>query len=388
MSHNNTVFNHLLQIIPRHQFENLVSRHAGDRYVKEFTCWRQFMVLIYGQIRGRDSLRDIVTGLRSQKNKWYHLGLSNVARSTLSDANNNRDWRIFEGIFYCLLERCQKLTPKHKFRFKNPLYSLDSSIIELCLAVFPWAKFRKAKGALKIHCLLEHRGCLPSFIVVTDGKCHDVKVARDADLPLVPDSILVMDRAYIDFKFLYSLDSRGVYFVTRSKRNMNYHFTGLQTNPRRKGLVADTRIHLNGHYQRLDYPDELRMVIWRDDETGELLTFLTNNFSLAASSIAAIYKARWQIELFFKWIKQNLKIKSFLGTSFNAVMIQIWVAMCYYLVLTYIKYQTKYAFGITDLTRILSEVLMERLSILDILSLNPDKAIFHASDPSPQLTLF
>jgi len=204
----------------------------------------------------------------------------------------------------------------------------------------------------------------------------------------MPDSILVMDRAYIDFKFLYSLDSRGVYFVTRSKCNMNYRFTGLQETPSVKGLVADTRIRLNGYYQSLDYPDELRMVIWRDDETGGLFTFLTNNFSLAASSIAAIYKARWQIELFFKWIKQNLKIKSFLGTSVNAVMIQIWVAMCYYLLLTYIKYQTKYTFGITDLTRILSEVLMERLSILDILSLNPDKAISNARAPSPQLTLF
>jgi len=388
MGHNNTILNQLLQLIPRHDFENLVSRYDGDRYIKEFTCWRQFITLLYGQVRGKDSLRDIVTGLRSQRSKWYHLGLESVARSTLADANNNRDSRIFEGIFYRLLDRCQAVTPKHRFRFKNPLYSLDSSIIELCLSLYPWAKYRKTKGALKIHCLLEHRGCLPSFLVVTDGKCHDVKVARDADLPLMPDSILVMDRAYIDFKFLYSLDSRGVYFVTRSKCNMNYRFTGLQETPSVKGLVADTRIRLNGYYQSLDYPDELRMVIWRDDETGGLFTFLTNNFSLAASSIAAIYKARWQIELFFKWIKQNLKIKSFLGTSVNAVMIQIWVAMCYYLLLTYIKYQTKYTFGITDLTRILSEVLMERLSILDILSLNPDKAISNARAPSPQLTLF
>ena len=388
MGHNNTIFNQLLQLIPRHDFENLVSQYDGDRYVKEFTCWRQFITLMYGQIKGRDSLRDIVTGLRSQRNKWYHIGLQNVSRSTLSDANNNRDWRIFEGIFYRLLDRCQAVTPKYRFRFKNPLYSLDSTMVELCLSLYPWAKYRKTKGALKIHCLLDHRGCIPSFVVVTDGRRHDVKVAQDMDLPLKPDSILVMDRAYIDFKFLYSLDSQGVYFVTRAKRNMNYHFTGLHETRMVKGLVADTRIRLDGYYQSADYPDELRMVIWRDEETGKLFKFITNNFTLAASTIAAIYKARWQIELFFKWIKQNLKIKSFLGTSVNAVLTQIWVAMCYYLLLVYIKYQTKYGFGITDLTRILSEVLMERTSILDILSLKPDMAIIKARAPSPQLTLF
>ncbi len=388
MSHNNTIFNQLLQLIPRHEFESLVGQYSGDRYVKEFTCYNQFTTLLYGQIKGRDSLRDIVTGLNAQRGKLYHLGIKSVARSTLADANNNRDWRIFEGLFYRLLEHCRKLTPEHRFKFKNPLYSLDSTVVSLCLSIFPWAKYRKRKGALKIHCLYEHRGCLPSFAVVTSGKRHDVKVAKEINLPLMPDSIVAMDRAYIDYEFLYSLHSHGVFFVTRAKKNLKCTVTGLHEMPDVKGLVCDMSIQLEGYYQKEAYPEELRLVDWHDDETGKDFCFITNNFKLAASTIAAIYKARWDIELFFKWIKQNLKIKSFLGTSINAVMTQIWVAMCYYLLLAYIKFQTRYRFGLTNLARIFREILMERVSLLDILSLNPCQAAKRIRDPSPQLSLF
>jgi hypothetical protein len=389
MSHINTIFNQLLQLVPEHQFENLVNTYAGDYYVKNFTCWKQFKVLLYAQIKGHDSLRDIETSLNSQKNKLYHLGLGDhVAKSTLADANDSRDWRIFEGVFYYMLERCIALTPSNQFKFKNPFYTLDSTLIQLCLSMFPWGKYRKTKGALKMHCLLENRGCIPSFITITEGARHDVKVAKELSLPLLPDSIIALDRAYVDFEFLYSLDQKGVYFVTRAKKNQKFEFTGLHEMPQVKALLSDTHVIPAGFYQKQTYPKELRLIEWHDKDTGRDFCFLTNNFTLAASTIAAIYKARWNIESFFKWIKQNLKIKSFLGTSINAVLIQIFVAMCYYLLLTYIKYQTRYGFSITHLDRVLSAILMERTSLIDILSLAPDTAIVKARSPSFQLSLF
>jgi hypothetical protein len=388
LSHNNTIFNQLLQIVPRHDFENLVAGHQGDRYVKGFHCWQQFITMLYAQIKGHDSLRDITTALSAHQGKLYHIGLGSVARSTLADANEKRDWRIFEGLFYHMLEHCRSVTPKHKFRFKNPLYSLDASLIEVCYSMFPWARYRATKGALKIHCLLDHRGCLPSFLVVTEGNRYELRVAKELDLPLLPDSILSFDRGYMDFGFFHSLLGRRVCFVTRAKRNLAHEITGQHEKPNVKGLVDDVRIRLKGRLQLMQYPEELRLVTWLDEETGRELRFLTNNFNLAASTIAAIYKARWQIELFFKWIKQNLKIKSFLGTSFNAVMIQIWVAMCYYLLVAYVKYQTRYKFDLLALTRIFREILMERVSLIDILSLNPYQTLKKARAPTGQLALF
>lgn len=388
MSHVNTVLNQLLQLLPRHQFDTLVKMHGGDRYVKGFTCWRQLITLLYAQCKGHDSLRDIETGLTAQHGKWYHLGLTGVARSTLSDANGNRDWRIFEGLFYHLLARCKSLTPKHKFQFKNPLYALDSTTISLCLSAYPWARFRTTKGALKMHCLLDHSGCIPSFLTVTDGKRHDVAAAKQADLPLSPDSIVAIDRGYVDFSFLHSLHTQGVFFVTRAKDNMQFEETGQQKLPNKKGLIDDLTIHLTGQKSRKAYPDALRYIIWHDEDSGRLFSFLTNNFTLAASTIAAIYKARWQIEIFFKWVKQNLKIKSFLGTSPNAVFTQIWVAMCYFLLLSYVKYQTRYRYSLTSLAHVVKEILMERVCLLDALSLRPDQAVKKAREPDLQLVLF
>ncbi len=388
MSHVNTIFNQLLQILPRHQFDALVEAHEGDRYVKGFTCWRQLITLLYAQCKGHDSLRDIVTGLVAQSGKWYHLGLSGVARSTLSDANNSRDWRIYEGLFYHLLERCKSMTPKHKFQFKNPLYSLDSSTISLCLSQYPWAKFRATKGAVKLHCLLDHSGCIPSFVFISNGSRHDVTAAKDTGLPIAPDSIVAMDRGYVDFGFLHSLHKQGVFFVTRAKENMQFTETGQQNMPVKKGLITDLSVRLTGAASLKAYPEDLRYIVWHDQDADRYFSFLTNNFTLAASSIAAIYKARWQIEIFFKWIKQNLKIKSFLGTSSNAVMTQIWVAMCYYLLLSYVKYQTRYRFSLTALSHVIKEILMERVLLIDALSLRPDRAIIKAREPDLQLTLF
>lgn len=367
-----TIFSELLKLYPRYQFEKTVERYQGDRYVKTFSTWQQFITILYSQIKQKDSLRDIVAGLTTQFAKWYHIGLTAIKRSTLSDANNKRDFRIFEELFYHLLSRCRDLTPKHRFRFKNPLYTIDATTIDLCLTVFPWAKFRKTKGAIKMHCLYEHSGALPSFLVITDGKASDVRVVKETSFPLLPDSIVSIDRAYIDYNWLNSLNNNRIWFVTRAKSNIDYTVVG-QHPVKAKGVVSDSIICLSGVKTKELYAKELRLIEYYEEETKKKLVFLTNNFYLSAATIAEIYKSRWQIELFFKWIKQNLKIKSFLGTSKNAVMTQIWIAMSYYLLLTYIKYQTKYAHSLLHLSRVVRETLFDRKNLIDILSLKPER---------------
>lgn len=375
-----TIFSELLKLCPRYQFEKAVQRYQGDRYVKTFTTWQQYITVLYSQIKQKDSLRDIETGLQVQSPRWYHLGLTGIHKSTLSDANTKRDYQIFEDTFYTLLARCKDLTPKHRFRFRNPLYTIDATTIDLCLSVFPWAKFRKTKGAIKMHCLYDHSGALPSFLTVTDGKKHEVKVVKAHAFPLVSDSIVSIDKAYIDYKWLYSLDKRGIWFVTRAKSNIDSVVTG-QHSISGKGILSDESISLRGPLTKTYYPKELRLIRYYDEERMKTLTFLTNNFKLAASTIAQIYKSRWQIELFFKWIKQNLKIKSFLGTSKNAVLTQVWIAMCYYLLLTYIKYQTKYGYSLLQLSRVIREMLFERKNLIDILTLKPERLLAVRSDP-------
>jgi hypothetical protein len=375
-----TIFGELLKLVPRYQFEKTVKQYQGDRYVKSYTTWHQYITILFSQIKQKDSIRDIVTGLEANESRWYHLGLTGIHRSTFSDANNKRSFQIFEDLFYHLLSRCKDLTPKHRFKFKNELYSIDASVIDLCLSVFPWAKFRKTKGAIKMHCLYDHSGALPSFVTITDGKKHDVTVAKEVGFPLSPDSIVSIDRAYIDYKWLNSLDQKRVWFVTRAKSNIDCIVTG-QHPVSGKGVRKDKMILLNGPRTKNYYPKELRMIEFYDEETKKHLTFLTNNMKLAASTIAAIYKSRWQIELFFKWIKQNLKIKSFLGTSKNAVMTQIWVAMSYYLLLTYIKYQTKYAHSLLTLSRLIRETLFERKNLIDILTLKPERLMAVQDEP-------
>ena len=374
MKYHNTIFNQLLNMLPRYRFEQSVKSTQANRYTKHFTAWNQLLVNLYAQVSGKKSLRDIETGLKMQQNSWYHLGLTNAVRSTISYANNKRPYQIAENTFYHLLEKCKDVTPKHKFRFKNPLYTLDATVIDLCLSMFPWAKFRKRKGALKIHTLLDHRGTIPSFIVITDAKQHEVKVAQNLFLPVSLDSIITVDKAYVDFQWLYGLKQRGVYFVTRAKETMNYRVVGQQEVNSSKGLLADKEIMLTGFYTSKKYPEKLRLVTYHDSEHDKTYQFLTNNFQLAAYTIAQIYKARWQVELFFKWIKQNLKIKTFLGTSKNAVLTQIWTAMIYYLLLAYIKYQTKYKYSLLYLTRVIKECLFRGADIIDLLNLSLEKA--------------
>lgn len=370
MSHYNTIMHQLLALVPRHHFDKLAVGLDSDRYVKTFTSWNQFSTLLYAQAGGKQSLRDIQNGLDAQGGKLYHLGLpGDVKRSTLSDANKNRPCALFENLFYAMVERCKSVTPKHKFRFKNPLYSFDATTINLCLETFPWAKFRAAKGAMKLHCQLDHDGNLPCFVACTDGKCNDVRAAQTF-LTIVPDSIYCFDKGYTDFAWFRHIDINGAFFVTRIKEKTQYEVVGQQAVPAGGGVLSDESIVLTGPLSSKKYPGRLRLVRFYDTETENILEFLTNNFSLAAATVASIYKARWRIEIFFKWIKQNLKIKSFLGTSPNAVMTQVWVAMCYYLLLAYIKYQTKYRFSVFYLHRIVREMLMERTSLIDLLNLN------------------
>ena len=371
MAYYNTIFNNLLQLIPRHQFQKVVNEYNGDKYVKKLTCWNQLTTLMFAQAKGKESLRDIETSLKAQSPKLYHLGLPVIKRSTLSDANNKREYRIFEELFYSLYERCRDLSPKHKFRFKNELYSIDATTIDLCLTVFPWAKFRKRKGAIKMHTMLNHNGCIPCAIVVSDGKKSDIKAAKEGAYPIKPDSIYIMDKGYVDFQWLWDIKEVGGYYVTRLKNNACYEVTGQHKPLINKGVREDVFIKMTGVNTSKKYPDKLRLVRYYDEEKDKEYIFITNLFHLSAKTIAQIYKARWKIELFFKWIKQNLKIKSFLGTTKNAVMTQIWVAMSYFLLLAYVKYKTKCDYSILELCRLIGETLLERMQLIDLLRIDP-----------------
>lgn len=369
----NTVISQIMQLICRFRFKTCVDRYGGDRYTKRFSCWQQLLVLLFAQAKGLTSLRDIEISLRSHHRQWYHMGLSGIARSTLADANTRRDADILKAVFYSLLEKCRDLAPRHRFRFTNPLYTFDSTLINVCLSLCPWATYRKKKGAFKLHTLLDHNGYLPSFVVLTDGTTHDINVVKDPSygMPaLSPDSIVLVDRAYIDYNWLYSLTRRSLFFVTRMKRNMKYTVLGQQNPSEKNGILADRTVRLTNYNQSQYYPAPLRLVSVPDPKTGEPITFITNNFALDAATIAELYKSRWQIETFFKWIKQNLKIKSFLGTSKNAVMTQIWAAMIYYLLLSFIRFQTKCRHSLHELTRIIGELLLDNTHLIEIIGVS------------------
>ena len=342
-------------------------------------CWQQLVVLLYAQMKDLKSLREIVMSISSHRSRWDILGLTNVARSTLSDANAERSCDIFEKLFYQFLEKCRSIAPKHRFSINMPVFSHDASLIPLCLSVFPWAKYRKRKGALKLHLLLDHQGCLPSFIRMTDGKCHEINVVKKDQFgfPQLPaDSILTVDRGYTDFKWLYSLHTKGVLFIIPAKKNMAYDVIGQHKETvKSRGIISDDLIDFSNFYQAEDYPEPLRRITYSYVNTkGELqtITVITNNLKLAASTIASLYKGRWDIETFFRWIKQNLKVKTFIGTSSNAVMTQVWVAMILYLLLSFIKFQTRFKSTLSDLLRIIREVMLESKSLIEYLRLNWD----------------
>ncbi len=370
MAHHNTVFSQLLKFIPRHEFETLANQHHAGRRLRKMTRWSQFVSMAMAQLTGRASLRDVVSSLSAQTTKLYHLGTTVVSRSSLARINEKQPASLYEALFARLLSRCQGLAPRHGFRFKNKLYSLDATTIDLCLSVFPWARFRTTKGAVKLHVGLDHDGLLPAFMTITDGKTHDITVARALDLPR--DSLLVVDRGYTDYAWYNQLNEKGIFFVTRQRRNAAYRVVERHRVPKGKGLTSDQTIRLTGT-KAAHCPILLRRIGYRDAETGKHYVFLTNNFKLAAATIAEIYKARWQIELFFKWIKQNLKIKSFLGTSRNAVLTQIWIAVCIYLLLAYLKFVSQLGASLQQILRLLQLNLFERRDLQALLRGDPPK---------------
>lgn len=374
MGYEPTVFNQLFNFIPRHTFQKSADRLGSDRYAKSFKAWPQFLLLLYAQATGKQTLREITGGLQVHSPRLYHLGLKPVPRSTIADGLERRNSNLFEELFLELVHRTARMAPKHKFCFNHPLYSIDATTIDLCLSVFDWAKFRKQKGAVKLHCQLDHRGHIPVFAHISDGTMHDVTAARGF-FSIIPDSIYCFDKAYIDFKWLHSIEKQGAFFVTRAKSNMDFRITGQHSAGGKNGVLSDRIIHLNGQTSSQKYPARMRLITFKDEETGKIYQFITNNFRLAAATIAAIYKQRWQIELFFKWIKQNLKIKTFLGTSRNAVLAQIWTAMIYYLLLSYIKFMTKAGMSLTTIARRVKDGLMMRMDLMELLCLSPGKPL-------------
>jgi len=362
----------MLKIISRHDFSSLEKQHGTGRKARNFSRWNQFVHLMFMQLTSRSSLRDGIQCLTSRANNLYHLGGRPVSRSTFADANAKRPASFYEALFQKMYCRCQPLAPKHKFKFKNKLYSMDASVIDLALSVFPWAAFRRTKAAVKIHTVLDHAGYLPAFVSITDGKTHEIKVARSINLP--KGSIVVEDKAYTDYKWFASLQNKGIFFVTRQKSNASYRV--LQRSPvnKKQGLTSDQTIILTG-VKGKQCPHPLRRIGYRDPETGKHYVFLSNNFKLSAKTIAEIYKERWQIETFFRWIKVNLKIKVFIGNSPNAVMTQIYVAMIAYLLLSFLKFLSGIAVSLQNLIRVIQLNLFRKCSLRELFKPPPNRSI-------------
>lgn len=347
-------FSQLLSLVDRAAFARAVKRHGAERGAKGFSCWDQFVAMLFCQMGGANSLREICGGLATAMGKLVHLGLSQApTRSTLAYANTHRPWQLYQAVFEDLLKSCQALAAakKRRFRFKHPLRSLDASIIELCAEVFDWARFQRTKGAIKLHLQLDHQGCLPCWALVTDGDTNDVRVAQK--LSFAPGTIVVMDRGYLDYALYERWSRAGVYFVTRSRTNMLYRVLQEHAVPTRGNVIKDQTLELTSNYARKRCPRRLRQVVVWDGEHQRELVFLTNIFHLAASTIGAIYKDRWQIELFFKALKQNLKIKTFVGTSENAVNVQIWTALIAMLLLKFLLLKSTWTWSLSNLAAML-----------------------------------
>ena len=369
MAHSNTILAQILKLVQRHEFETLANQHHSGRSFRTASRWSQFTGLVMAQLSGRSSLRDIVENLAAQAHRLYHLGSSLLSRSNLSRMNEEKPYQLYEALFGKLLQRCQQYAPGHDFKFKNPLYSLDASTIDLCLSAFPWADFRTTKGAIKLHVGLNHAGYLPEFVQVTEGNVHEVNIGKLMSFP--KGSMVAIDRGYTDYSWYKSLNDRGIFFVTRQKRNADYKVVKRHAVDKSKGLTSDQVIRFTGIQKLKQCPIPLRRIGYRDLETGKHYAFFTNHMELSAKTIAEIYKSRWQIELFFKWIKQNLIIKSFIGTSKNAVMTQIWIAMCVYLILAYLRFQSKLKKSMQQILRLLQLNLFEKRDLMVLLRGDP-----------------
>jgi hypothetical protein len=347
-----SIFSQLLQLFSRTEFQHLVTVTRAERHSKGFTCWGQFVAMLFCQLGRAHTLREITGGLRSCEGKLKHLGITAPSHSTLAYANEHRPWELYEQVFLQLFEQCRtQVVGKKTFRFKNKLISMDSTTIDLCLEMFDWAKFRRTKGAIKLHLLLDHDGYLPSFAVVTEGNVSDVKVARQFHFD--PGAILVDDRGYNDYALFGRWTAQGVYFVTRMKDNALYEVIGEKKVPQNRNVLKDEMVELRGPRAIEKCPYPLRRIEVYDPETQEILVFLTNHMNLGATTIAAIYKERWRIETFFKALKQNLKIKTFVGTSANAVKVQIWTALIAMLILRFLQLRSKFNWSLSNLVALL-----------------------------------
>ncbi len=364
-----TVFSQVMGFLPQNKFRQCVNRYHGNRRVRSFTCYDQLLCMAFAQLSYRESLRDIECCLRAMHEKLYHMGIrGKVSRSTLADANEKRDWRIYSDFAQILIHEARQLYVDDDFglELKDTVYALDASTIDLCLSVFPWARFRKTKGAIKLHTLLDLRGDIPTFIWITDGKVHDVNVL-DHLVP-EPGSIYIMDRAYLDFKRLYELHQCSAIFVTRTKTNTKLQRIYSHKVDKNIGVRCDQTVVLKGFYSKKDYPEKLRRVKFFDAEKGRSFVFLTNQFMLPAHTIAELYRYRWRVEIFFKWIKQHLRIKSFYGTSQNAVKTQIWIAISTYVLVAIMKKRLQIDLTLYTILQILSITLFEKMPILQALT--------------------
>ena len=347
-----SMFSQLLQLFPRHEFQQAVKKTRAERHARGFTCWGQFVAMLFCHLGRAHSLREITGGLQSCEGKLKHLGITAPIRSTLAYANKHRPWSLYQELFLTLLHRLQDQgIGKKRFRFKNKLVSLDSTIIDLSISLFNWAHFRRTKGAIKLHLLLDHDGYLPTFAWITEGKVADIQIARQIAFP--PGTVVVDDRAYNDYRLFAQWISQGVYFVTKMKDNAIYEVVGERGVPQNRNIRKDELIQLTGSGAREKCPDPLRRIEAYDPETEEVHVFLTNHMDLGSTTIAAIYNDRWQIEIFFKYLKQNLKIKTFVGTSANAVKIQIWTALIAMLLLRYLQLVARFTWSLSNLVALL-----------------------------------
>ena len=374
MHQGTTIFAQIMDFLPKHKFRKCVDRYRGNFRTRSFSCFDQLMCMAFAQLTYRESLRDIECCLRAMHEKLYHMGIrGKVSRSTLAHANENRDWRIYCDFAQILIHEARQLYVNEEFglELEQTVYALDSSTIDLCLSVFPWARFRRTKGAIKLHTLLDLRGNIPSFIAITDGKVHDVNIL-DLLIP-EPGSIYVMDKAYLDFRRLFDLNQCAAFFVVRAKSNTQLKRLYSKPVDKSTGVQCDQVVVLTGFYSSKDYPAKLRRIRFFDSERNKRLVFLTNLFDLPPETIAALYRCRWQVELFFKWIKQNLRIKSFYGTSENAVKTQIWIAISVYVLVAIIKKRLKIELGLYTILQIFSVTIFEKILISQALTDNAYK---------------
>lgn len=381
------VFAQLMDHLPWHTFRRIVERYQGDHRVRGFSCANQFRAMAFAQFTYRDSLRDIETCLSAQSGKLYHLGIRGaVARSTLADANETRDWRIYADFAQALIAIARPLYAEEPFgvELKESVYALDATTIDLCLSVFPWARFQSTKAAVKLHTLLDLRGNIPTFIHISDGKLHEVSVLDQ--LIAEPGAFYIMDRGFVDFERLYRFHVEGAFFVIRARSDLRAKRRYSQAVDRSTGLVCDQTIVLTVQHSNERYPETLRRIRFKDPESDKTLVFLTNNFALPAKTVCALYRCRWQVELFFKWIKQHLRIKSFFGTSENAVKTQIWIAVSVYVLVAIVKKRLKLDASLYELLQILSLTMFERTELHQLLTLAPPESSMAVSDN--QLNLF